>query len=150
MHSPTPLTWPQATDVASCDRKGAALRSFKFVKIGAQPQLRWVSANRKMGRGYDRDARLAPRAICRSPFFNIKKLRTLSWRIATLPYSSTIASSGLNFCVRNGNRCTPTDKPPGQNAQLYIAQTNKRVTLANSWHTQPPQIVASRPSLEGF
>ena len=39
---------------------------------------------------------------------------------------STIASSGLDFCVRNENRYDPTDKPPGKNVQfLEHLQLNK-------------------------
>jgi hypothetical protein len=34
------------------------------------------------------------------------------------PLSSTIASSELDFCVRNENRYDLTDEPPGQNVQF--------------------------------
>jgi hypothetical protein len=45
------------------------------------------------------------------------------------PLTSTIASSELDFCVRNENRYDLTDEPPGHNAQcvniaIRISETN--------------------------
>ena len=36
------------------------------------------------------------------------------------PLASIIASDGLNFCVRNGNRCIPADKSPGHYFQRMV------------------------------
>ena|GEM_PF-6167747 len=41
--------------------------------------------------------------------------KALCWRLATLPKMSTIATTKLNFCVRNGNRCTLRVESPTQN-----------------------------------
>ena len=38
--------------------------------------------------------------------------------------ATTIATNGLNFCVRNGNRCTPAVKTPTQKTQFIISEQN--------------------------
>ena len=54
---------------------------------------------------------------------------------------STIATSELNFRVRNENGCDPAVKPPEQKTQNYKIQTN-RVCLYFSSQAHKPQIIA--------
>ena len=42
------------------------------------------------------------------------------WRLATLPFTSTIASTELNFRVRNEIGCDLSDKSPEHNLQHII------------------------------
>lgn len=46
-------------------------------------------------------------------------LNTLFWRLATFAFTTIIATTGLNFSVRNGKRCDPSVEPPKQNIQLF-------------------------------